>query len=804
MGSLFRSESMALCQLFLQNESAYSAVSNLGELGLVQFRDTNASVSAFQRRFVNQVRRCEEMERKLTYVESEIIKDEIPVQDLEQNPTAPQPKELIDLESTFEKLETELREVNSNSDALKKTYFELTELKNVLIQAHTFFADNYKPVQETHPHHQVDAMDHTNLVANEVSATPAQHGFVTGVILRERILGFEMMLWRVCRGKVFLKQAELDSAIEDPITGAKLNKVVFMLFFQGDQLKGRVKKICDGFHATLYPCPESYEERDKMLTGVKTRLEDLNQVLNQTQDHRHRLLVNAAKSIKVWLIKVRKVKAIYHTMNLFNQDVTKECLIAECWCSDKRMSEVQQALRDASEQSGSSVPSIVNRMETKESPPTYNIVNKFTSGFQNIVDAYGVATYTEVNPAPYTIITFPFIFAVMFGDCGHGLLMALFAFWMIIKEKQFLAKKGDNEIWNTMFGGRYIIFLMGLFSIYTGLIYNDAFSKSINIFGSPWKIPQMNVTKGVKSVILNPVVSFNDSSPYPFGLDPIWQSATNKIMFLNSYKMKVSIILGVSQMLFGVMLSIWNHIHFRRYINILCEFIPQLLFLLSIFGYLVILIILKWFWFDATRSSCAPSLLISLINMFLMTYPKEPCYLVSMYDAQEIVQKFLVALALVCVPWMLLIKPIFLHMGRHRYEVTPSEGQEEHGFGDLFIHQAIHTIEYCLGSISHTASYLRLWALSLAHAQLSEVLWNMVMKNAFLLNGYAGCISIYVVFAFWAALTIGILLVMEGLSAFLHALRLHWVEFQSKFYDGQGYAFVPFSFKAIVEGHSEV
>ncbi|KAF8795555.1 V-type proton ATPase 116 kDa subunit a isoform like protein [Argiope bruennichi] len=704
MGSLFRSESMALCQLFLQNESAYSAVSNLGELGLVQFRDTNASVSAFQRRFVNQVRRCEEMERKLTYVESEIIKDEIPVQDLEQNPTAPQPKELIDLESTFEKLETELREVNSNSDALKKTYFELTELKNVLIQAHTFFAD-----QETHPHHQVDAMDHTNLVANEVSATPAQHGFVTGVILRERILGFEMMLWRVCRGKVFLKQAELDSAIEDPITGAKLNKVVFMLFFQGDQLKGRVKKICDGFHATLYPCPESYEERDKMLTGVKTRLEDLNQ-----------------------------------------------------------------------EQSGSSVPSIVNRMETKESPPTYNIVNKFTSGFQNIVDAYGVATYTEVNPAPYTIITFPFIFAVMFGDCGHGLLMALFAFWMIIKEKQFLAKKGDNEIWNTMFGGRYIIFLMGLFSIYTGLIYNDAFSKSINIFGSPWKIPQMNVTKG------------------------IWQSATNKIMFLNSYKMKVSIILGVSQMLFGVMLSIWNHIHFRRYINILCEFIPQLLFLLSIFGYLVILIILKWFWFDATRSSCAPSLLISLINMFLMTYPKEPCYLVSMYDAQEIVQKFLVALALVCVPWMLLIKPIFLHMGRHRYEVTPSEGQEEHGFGDLFIHQAIHTIEYCLGSISHTASYLRLWALSLAHAQLSEVLWNMVMKNAFLLNGYAGCISIYVVFAFWAALTIGILLVMEGLSAFLHALRLHWVEFQSKFYDGQGYAFVPFSFKAIVEGHSEV
>nr|KAG5705677.1 hypothetical protein BaRGS_026616 [Batillaria attramentaria] len=736
------------------------------------------------------------MERKLRFLEKEVKKDGIPMLDTGDNPDAPAPREMTDLE-----------------------------------------AEHHHPQAMHDPSMSDETMGLLGEETHRVGQ-PLRLGFVAGVILRERIPAFERMLWRACRGNVFLRQAEIETPLEDPVTGDQVYKSVFIIFFQGDQLKTRVKKICEGFRATLYPCPETQAERREMAIGVMTRIEDLNTVLAQTQDHRHRVLVAAAKNVKVWFIKVRKIKAIYHTLNMFNLDVTQKCLIAECWCPVADLDRIQQALRRGTERSGSSVPSILNRMSTKQVPPTYNRTNKFTQGFQNIVDAYGVASYREVNPAIFTVITFPFLFAVMFGDMGHGAIMFFFALYIVLKEKQLSARRIDDEIFKTFFEGRYIILLMGAFSIYTGFIYNDIFSKSLNIFGSSWYAPtepfSVPTLKKFEKLQLGPNGSYT-GTPYPIGLDPVWQLALNKIAFTNSLKMKLSVIMGVSQMFFGIALSFLNHRYFQKPLNIICEFIPSLIFLFCMFGYMVLRIFYKWVNYDFTQSQSAPSLLIGAINMFLFNYAEEEDPVkYHITSALKGFQCFLVVVAALCVPWMMLVKPFYLrHLSRfgqfkhqplsvqsgdllnhdHDQEVVhnhdmgglhqPQEEEEEpFDFSEVFVHQVIHTIEFCLGCISHTASYLRLWALSLAHAQLSEVLWSMVLRIGFSSQNLGGAFMLVFVFMFWACLTVAVLVLMEGLSAFLHALRLHWVEFQSKFYAGTGYKFQPFCFDSILD-HGE-
>ncbi|XP_063354402.1 T cell immune regulator 1, ATPase H+ transporting V0 subunit a3b [Pelmatolapia mariae] len=826
MGSIFRSEEVCLVQLFLQSGSAYNCVSELGELGLVEFRDLNPNVNSFQRKFVSEVRRCEDLEKTFHFLEQEINRSlsppsKGPLPPPCPTPSAPQPRELITIEEESERLARELKEVSRNRDSLKAQLTQLSQYRGVLTRTHSLTASHVPP-----------AVESQGLFDNRQDV---RLSFVAGVVHPWKVPSFERLLWRACRGYIIVDFREMEDRLEHPDTGEMVQWTVFLISFWGDQIGQKVKKICDCFRTETFAYPESSAEREEVLQGLQGRIEDIKSVLSQTESFLQQLLMKAVAVLPQWKVRVQKCKAIQSVLNLCSPSVTDKCLIAEAWCPTAKLPELQSALREGGRKSGSGVDSFYNRLPHSTPPPTLFPLNSFTTGFQNIVDAYGVASYREVNPALFTIITFPFLFAVMFGDVGHGLLMTLTALWMVLEEKDPKLRNNNNEIWRMMFGGRYLILLMGLFSIYTGAIYNECFSKGLATFSSAWHVGPMfekniwnsSVLAGSQYLSMDPVVPGVFTSPYPFGIDPVWGMSNNKLTFLNSYKMKMSVIIGIIHMTFGVCLSFFNYWHFRKFSSLIFVLIPELFFMLFLFGYLVFMVVYKWVAYAPSQSKSAPSILIHFIDMFLFTEnPDNP----PLYQGQAIVQKVLVILALCSVPFLLLGKPTFeyimfkrrrrrVHLDEDRRPLVSDEGsinvhqgevegrplvEEEFDVADVFMHQAIHTIEYCLGCISNTASYLRLWALSLAHAQLSEVLWEMVMRKALTWQGYVGAVVLFVIFAFFAVLTVSILLVMEGLSAFLHALRLHWVEFQNKFYSGEGYKLTPFSFTSIINASNPI
>ena len=802
---LFRSEPMQLIQLIIPMESAHRTISYLGDLGLLQFKDLNSEKSPFQRTYAAQIKRCGEMARRLRFFKEQMLKAGVSP----KSSTEEFDVNIDDLEIKLTEIESELTEMNANGEKLQRTYNELVEYKLVLQKAGDFFHSAQSRALEQQREYESrnpirESMETPLLQDQELagdSSKPVKLGFLAGLVPREKSMAFERILFRATRGNVFLRQTAVEDPVTDPVSGEKTEKNVFVVFYAGEKVKAKILKICDAFGANRYPFAEEIGKQAQMISEVSEKLSELKTTIDAGLLHRVNLLENIGTQFEQWNLLVRKEKFIHHTLNMLSIDVTKKCLVAEGWSPVFATKQVQDALQRAAKDSNSQVSAILQVLHTRESPPTYFRTNKFTSSYQGIIDSYGVAKYQEANPTVYTVVTFPFLFAVMFGDWGHGICLLLAALYFIIREKKLSSQKLD-DITEMTFGGRYIIFMMSLFSIYTGLIYNEFFSRPFELFApSAYECRDLSCSEATTIGLIK------TRDTYPFGVDPVWHGTRSELPFLNSLKMKMSILLGVAHMNLGIVMSYCNAKFFKNNVNVWFQFIPQVIFLNSLFGYLSLLIIVKW----CTGSQA--DLYHIMIYMFLS--PTDDLGENQLFVGQKNLQLVLLLLAGVSVPWMLLPKPFILkkqHEARHGEEsYAPlsnteeslqvesnhdSHGHEEFEFSEIFVHQLIHTIEFVLGAVSNTASYLRLWALSLAHSELSSVFYEKVLLMAW---GYNNVIILIVGFIVFIFATVGVLLVMETLSAFLHALRLHWVEYQNKFYEGDGYRFHPFSFALVDE-----
>ncbi|ETO19988.1 V-type proton ATPase, partial [Reticulomyxa filosa] len=651
--------------------------------------------------------------------------------------------------------------------------------------------------------------------------------YIAGVVTVAQRASFERQVYLTTRGNSLVRFEE----------ARDLHALVFVVFFLGNQLQRSLRRLCQ--FMSIQICYESDSEipREVLLERTKTEGTEDRRAHLATRNLLMKLMRDVSMQVKDWRLTLAQEHGILAMMNRFQSYQGNTVLRAEGWCASNQKERIQEILEIVVRDKGVGQAMMTELSPpTDKMPPTYFETNDFMSGFQQIVDTYGVPRYKEFNPAIPTIITFPFLFGVMYGDIFHGgclllgtlLLFALARFTNIHKTP-----------FASLYFARYVLLFMGIFSVYCGLIYNDCLSIMINGWnGTQWRRGNVD---GYTFVVQENV--------YAVGIDPAWSRLDNQLSFSNSLKMKLAVIIGVSQMTFGLFLKLSNHLQEHDHLSVWFEFVPQLVFMLCFFGYMIFLIFYKWCldWSISTLPD-TPSLITLLINMFLS--PGSISNSVQIFpnkSAQASLQVIFLLLLVLSIPTMLCIKPLVLrhrmnrvpshellmddehsaqvqmphlrHIDEKRPESAASEGYREHSnvrelaqvahhgaederqpFGDIVIHQLIHTIEYILGTISNTASYLRLWALSLAHAELSEVFFSKTIGSTLSsTGGTAVIINVASTFMF-LVFTVCVLLVMDVLECFLHALRLHWVEFQNKFYYGDGYAFVPFSFAKLLEG----
>ena len=318
---------------------------------------------------------------------------------------------------------------------------------------------------------------------------------------------------------------------------------------------------------------------------------------------------------KVYEVFVQREKAIYIHLNMLKPMGTGALFAGLVWSPKsshfgKKIAEIvltQQLAGLKVEKVAKDLPGLTK--------PTLFKTNEFTGVFQQIVDTYGIPNYKEVNPAVFTCVSFPFFFGVMFGDIMHGFILFMFAAMLCF------GKEDPKSVTAVFRPVRYMLLLMGFFSFYVGLIYNDFSSLATQMFGkSCWSVAD-DAVPVAGSPGYYYATQQDPDCVYPFGIDHTWYRATQEIGVMNSFKMKTSVIYGVAQMLMGTCMKGMNALHFGRYGEFLFDVISQIFLLLALFGFMDYMIIVKWTTDWATHEKetgeIAPGIIGAMIVMFI-------------------------------------------------------------------------------------------------------------------------------------------------------------------------------------------
>ena len=818
-------------------------MSKLGSLhNYISFENLNKDVIESQKPYFSMIQRCEVLEKDLVFIENMILEEfDIKYEKyknyeyfkihLDEDISL---KEKKFNENYFDLIEQEIIEDHKKiqeqiklNKSITENYLSLLEYKYVLEKIFILFSSGEIIVN--------DNLNDSNESINskeEENVNNFNINYIAGLCNVEDRLKISKMIFR--KGKNRAIPNFFDINIREHNNKVKnyfSNKVIYLICIQGNYLINKIKAILTLYNCSVYTFPHNINlfekinevnkeinEKKKLITEGHSLIKQLlaskekinnfrewNNIDNLSDDNQNLNL----SEYHLYLGYLKMQKLIYQNLN--------KCLsfgqfyIGEVWIPEIYFPKLQQELNTLlSENEGLMLPEFGDfRPENNRKYPTFFRVNDFSASFQDIVNTYGIPRYKEANPGIFTIITFPFLFGVMFGDIGHGSLLLILSLYLCFKKINIY---NSDSIFKPLIDYRFFLLMMSIFSIFCGIIYNDFMGIPLSFFNSCYQNDLVNKKQSIQK----------PGCIYPIGIDPKWAVSHNELAFSNSFKMKLSVIIGVFQMLIGIVLRGLNNIFFKDYLGFYFEFIPYMIFFLLLFVYMIVLIYIKWLTNYSFDTSKAPSIITILMNLALKFGSVDGKPVWGTINLEQFINRLFFIIAVLSIPVMLLVKPLIKIYRKKQKEKIEEENPENNNYMefikndykelfldyikeqhnhhespmDILVQQIIETIEFVLGCISNTASYLRLWALSLAHSQLSKVFFEKSILD--LSKGFNFIFIIFGYFVF-ANITVGVLMGMDLLEAFLHTLRLHWVEFQNKFYYADGVLFQPFSFKVLFD-----
>ena len=287
------------------------------------------------------------------------------------------------------------------------------------------------------------------------------------------------------------------------------------------------------------------------------------------------------------------------------------------------------------------------------------LTNEFTWIFQQITDTYGIPKYGEINPSLFSCVTFPFLFGIMFGDICHGGLLFLVGLGLCHFSDDIFASINARSPMHGVMQLRYLLLMMGFYATFCGLMYND-FASIPLFFGTSCYVFE---THPDGAIVRPQTPELMDGCVHTIGVDPAWYLSGNEITYMNSLKMKLAVIVGVAHMSLGVLMKGFNAAYYKCKTDFFFEFIPQFVMLVALFGYMDYIIMVKWSTDWTDRESRSPSIIASMISMFLGggVIPEGSDPLLQTAEHQKNVQINLLTIVLICAPAMLIPKPLIVY-----------------------------------------------------------------------------------------------------------------------------------------------